>query len=55
MCDRPTTTQMAESEAVVAVDKHPFVVTTSGHAGGLSLNHAGRLLHNRWRHEIIFS
>jgi len=24
---------MAKSEAVVAVDKHPFMVTANGHAG----------------------
>jgi dihydroorotase len=53
--DCPTTAQMAKSEAVVAVDKHPFMVTANGHAGVLSLNHANRLLHKRSRREMIFS
>ena len=33
VCYGPTSPQMAESEAVVAVDKHPFVMTASGHTG----------------------
>ena len=33
VCYRPTPPQVAESEAVVAVDKHPSVLTANGHTG----------------------
>ena len=34
---RPATAQMAEAKAIVAVNEHPFVMTTIGHTGLLNL------------------
>jgi len=53
MSDRPASAQVTETKGVVAIDQHPFVIATNGHAAFLSGCRKDELLHIRRWHEII--
>ena len=53
MGDGPAPAQMAEAEAVVAVDQHTFMITAAGHGGCLLL--VGRTMAwARMTREMVF-
>jgi hypothetical protein len=54
MSNRPTTAQMPKSEAVVAIDENPFMMTANGHTGP-RINDNSALLHTQQRRGMIFS